>query len=143
MTQVPDNALSRRVIGCAIEVHRHLGPGLVESVYETCLCDEMSSAGLAFVRQRRIPVVYKGRTLDEFYQIDVVVEETLILEIKAVHQVHPVHQAQLRTYLRLSGLPLGLLLNFNAVQLKDGISRVIGQAAGPIRHPPPPARSGD
>jgi GxxExxY protein len=129
MTQVPNNELSRRVIGCAIEVHRHLGPGLLESVYETCLCDELSTVGLTFDRQRRIPVVYKGRTLDDYYQMDLIVDETLALEIKAVHQVHPIHAAQLRTYLRLSGLPLGLLLNFNAVQMKDGIVRVAGRAA--------------
>ncbi len=129
MVQLPDNALSHIVIGCAIEVHRHLGPGLVESIYETCLCDELSLSGLEFVRQQRIPVIYKERTLDEYYQMDLVVSGTLLLEIKAVHQVHPIHEAQLRTYLRLSGLPLGLLLNFNSVRMKEGISRVIGPAA--------------
>jgi GxxExxY protein len=129
MIPLPDNALSHGVIGCAIEVHRHLGPGLVESIYETCLCDELALAGLEFVRQQRIAVIYKGRTLDEHYQMDIVVAGTLVLEIKAVHQVHPIHEAQLRTYLRLSGLPPGLLLNFNSVQTKEGISRVIGPAA--------------
>jgi GxxExxY protein len=128
MTQVPNNALSRRVIGCAIEVHRHLGPGLMESVYETCLCDELAAASLPFIRQHRIPVVYKGRTLDDFYQMDLIVDATLVLEIKSVLQVHPIHQAQLRTYRRLSGLPLGLLLNFNVTQMKDGISRITGPA---------------
>ena len=121
--------LSRRVIGCAIEVHRNLGPGLMESVYETCLCEELGAAGLPFVRQRHVPVTYKGRTLDEHYRMDVVVQETLVLEIKAVSQIHPLHEAQLRTSLRLSHLPPGLVLNFNALQLKDGISRVIGPDA--------------
>jgi GxxExxY protein len=129
MTTIPNNTLSRRVIGCAIEVHRHLGPGLMESVHETCMCEELASAGLLFDRQRRVPVVYKGRTLDEYYQMDLIVEQTLVLEIKAVHQIHPIHEAQLRTYLRMNGLPLGLVLNFNAIQMKEGISRVIGPAA--------------
>jgi GxxExxY protein len=125
MKPVPHSDLTRRVIGCAIEVHRHLGPGLVESMYETCLCDELTEAGLSFDRQRRLPAVYKRRTLDGHYQLDVIVEETLVLEIKAVHQVHPIHQAQLMTYLRLSGTPLGLLMNFNTVLMKDGITRVL------------------
>jgi GxxExxY protein len=129
MTQLPSSALTRRVIGCAIEVHRHLGPGLLESIYETCLCDELSAVGLPFVRQRRIAVTYKGRTLDDYFQMDIVVEEQLALEIKSVHQVHLIHEAQLRTYLRLSNLPLGLLLNFNVTQMKDGISRMIGPVA--------------
>jgi GxxExxY protein len=107
MKPIPGSALTRRVIGCAIEVHRHLGPGLLENVYETCLCEELAVAGLPFVRQLRVPVIYKGRTPEEHYQMDVIVEETLALEIKTVHQVHPIHEAQLRTYLRLSGLPLG------------------------------------
>ena len=129
MAAIPGSALTGRVIGCAIEVHRHLGPGLLESVYETCLCDELSAAGLPFVRQRRIPVIYKGRTLDEYFQMDLIVEEQLALEIKAVHQVLPIHEAQLQTYLRLSGLPLGLLMNFNAARMKDGISRVLAPDA--------------
>jgi len=129
MTQLPSSTLTRRVIGCAIEVHKHLGPGLLESIYETCLCDELSAAGLPFARQRRIAVSYKGRTLDEYFQMDLIVEEQLALEIKAVNQVHPIHEAQLRTYLRLSNIPLGLLLNFNVTQMKDGVSRMIGPAA--------------
>jgi GxxExxY protein len=125
MKSMPHSDLTRRVIGCAIEVHRHLGPGLVESVYETCLCDELAEAGLTFARQRQLPILYKTRTLNGHFQLDVIVEEALVLEIKAVHQVHPIYQAQLMTYLRLSGTPLGLLMNFNIVLMKDGIIRVL------------------
>jgi GxxExxY protein len=128
MTPVPDAQLTRRVIGCAIEVHRHLGPGLVENIYETCLCDELAEAGLAFARQWRLPVLCKTRTLEGSFQLDIIVEETLLLEVKAVLQVHPLHQAQLMTYLRLSGVNLGLLLNFNAVLMKDRITRVLNSA---------------
>jgi GxxExxY protein len=125
---VPDAAFTRRVIGCAIEVHRTLGPGLLESIYEACLSDELASAGMTFARQLRLPVIYKGRTLDLCYQMDIVVEETLAVEIKSVHQVLPIHEAQLQTYLRLSGLPLGLLMNFNSVLMKDGVHRVLNPA---------------
>jgi len=90
---------SRRVIGCAIEVHKVLGPGLIESVYEACLCQELGQAGLAFVRQQKLPVIYKGERLDCDLRMDVVVEDTLLLEIKFVHMLHPVHEAQLHTYL--------------------------------------------
>jgi len=129
MKPMPDANFTRRVIGCAIEVHRNLGPGLLESVYETCLCDELAAAGMVFARQRRLPVVYKGRTLDLYYQMDVVIEENLVLEIKSVHLVMPIHETQLQTYLRLSGMPLGLLMNFNVVLMKDGVCRVINPDA--------------
>jgi GxxExxY protein len=114
---------SRRVIGCAIEVHKMLGPGLIESIYEACLCQELREAGLGFVRQQRLPVVYKGQHLDCDLRMDVVVEHTLLVEIKSVHMLHPVHEAQLHTYLNLSGLRVGLLLNFNEARLVDGIRR--------------------
>jgi GxxExxY protein len=114
---------SRRVIGCAIEVHRTLGPGLLESVYEACLCRELSNGGLAFVRQRRLPVIYKGEPTDCELVADVVVEEALILEIKSVQAIHPLHEAQLLTYLKISGLRVGLILNFNETRLIDGIRR--------------------
>jgi GxxExxY protein len=130
---IPDNQLTRRVIGCAIEVHRNLGPGLVESIYETCLCDELAQAGLTFVRQRRLPVRYKNRTFQGAFQLDIVVADALVLEIKAVHQVHPLHEAQLMTYLRLSGVNLGLLLNFNSVLMNDGIVRVLNSAGSQPR----------
>jgi GxxExxY protein len=124
MMPIPDTTLSRRVIGCAIEVHRHLGPGLLESVYESCLCEELKAASLAYARQRSLPVRYKGRSLDQAFQIDIIVEDTLVLEIKSVTQIHPLHEAQLLTYLRLSGYQLGLLVNFNAARLTDGIRRI-------------------
>ena len=130
MMAIPDNALTRRVIGCAIEVHRHLGPGLLESGYEACLCDELTVAGLPFVRQCSLPVRYKNRTLNQFFQMDMIVAEALVLEIKAVHLIHPLYEAQLLTYLRLSGLSLGLLLNFNAVRMTDGIRRLASSANG-------------
>jgi GxxExxY protein len=115
--------LTRRVIGCAIEVHRTLGPGLLESIYEICLCDELEQAGIVYARQQKLPVIYKGRPVDADLKIDVVVEQSLILEIKSVQQILPVHEAQLLTYLRVSGLTLGLLINFNEVTLKQGIRR--------------------
>ncbi len=126
-TEIHD--LPYRVIGCAIEVHRHLGPGLLESVYETCLCDELASAGLSLARQRSLPIIYKGKTLDRHYLMDIIVEEALVIEVKAIHQILPIHEAQLQTYLRLSGLQLGLMLNFNTIQMKDGIRRVIAPNA--------------
>jgi GxxExxY protein len=129
MRPMPDSELTRRVIGCAIEVHRNLGPGLLEKLYETRLCDELTTTGLPFVRQKSLPVVYKGKALDGHYEMDIIVQENLVLEIKAVHQILPIHEAQLQTYLRLSGLPLGLLMNFNSVRMKDGIGRVIGPDA--------------
>jgi GxxExxY protein len=125
MKPVPSNDLTHRVIGCAIELHRELGPGLVESLYEACLCDELADAGLRFARQQQLPVVYKNRPLSGHFQLDIVVDDALVLEIKSVHQVHPIHEAQLMTYLRLGGFPLGLLLNFNTVLMKDGVTRVL------------------
>jgi GxxExxY protein len=123
MNSPDDGDLTRRVIGCAIEVHHHLGPGLLESIYEAAFCLELSRAGIAFVRQRKLKVQYQGVDLDCEFVLDLVVEDVLVLEIKAVAQLHPIHEAQLLTYLRISGLPIGLLLNFNEVRLKDGIRR--------------------
>jgi GxxExxY protein len=93
-------------------------------VYETCLCDELAATGLPFVRQRSLPVRYKNRELDQYFQMDIIVADALVLEIKAVHQIHPLHEAQLLTYLRLGGFQLSLLLNFNAIRLPDGIRRL-------------------
>jgi GxxExxY protein len=118
-----DSVLTRQVIGLAIQVHRHLGPGLLESAYEECLCFELRQAGLPYTRQQKLPVHYKGFELDCCYQMDIVVDNSLVLEIKAVDQISPVHEAQLMTYLRLSGHRLGLLMNFNCPMLKDGIRR--------------------
>lgn len=113
--------LSGRVIGMGIEVHRQLGPGLLESAYEECLCWELAHAGLVFQRQVALPIVYKGQRLALEFRIDVVVEAGLVLEIKSVGQLAPVHEAQLLTYLRLTGHRVGLLMNFNTAVLKDGI----------------------
>jgi GxxExxY protein len=119
-----DNERSRRVIGCAIEVHRHLGPGLLESAYEDCLCHEMTLMGIAHERQVSLPVTYKGLAVAAGYRVDVIVEQRLILEIKASERTLPVHEQQILTYLRLSGLRFGLLLNFNQAVLREGIRRI-------------------
>ena len=115
--------LSWRVIGLAIEVHHQLGPGLLERVYVECLCYELRQAAIPFLRQTRLPLCYKAVELNCGFLIDLVVDNSLIVEIKAVDQILPVHDAQLLTYLRLSSIPLGLLMNFNSVVLKDGIRR--------------------
>jgi len=117
--------LTGKVIGCAIEVHRHLGPGLLESAYEECLCYEFSHAGIAFQRQVSLPVAYKETRLDCAYVMDLVVENKLIVELKAAEKMLPIHEAQLLTYMKLSGIGKGLLLNFNVPLLKDGIKRMI------------------
>ena len=119
------DALSHRVIGCALEVHRELGPGLLESAYQQCLEHELRTAGIVFRAQQTLPVVYKGLELDFGYRLDIVVDEQLIVEIKSVEQLLPIHEAQLLTYLKLSKLKLGLLINFSEVLLKDGIRRFV------------------
>jgi GxxExxY protein len=121
------NELSGRIIGAAIGVHKYLGPGLLESAYEQCLCHELKLRGMSFERQQPLPVEYKGVRLDCGYRLDVVVENTLILELKACEKVEPIHKAQLLTYLKLSGLKLGLLLNFNVPVMKKGIVRVVNE----------------
>ncbi len=117
--------LSPQVIGLAIDVHRHLGPGLLESAYEECLCFELKQAGIASRRQVPLPIVYKKIRLDCGYRMDIVVEDQLIIEIKAAERILPVHDAQMLTYLRLSQLRVGLLMNFNSVVLKDGLKRFV------------------
>ena len=124
------NQLSSKIIGAAIEVHKHLGPGLLESAYEECLCHELELRGVPHERQRQLPVLYKNRNLDCGYRLDVVVEGAIILELKACGQIEPIHEAQLLTYLKLSGLPLGLLINFNVPVLKDGIKRIVNTQKG-------------
>jgi len=119
------NKLTEAIIGAAIEVHRVLGPGLLESAYEECLCHELSLRGLRFRRQVPLPVVYKGIRLDCGYHMDILVEDSVVLELKAVDQLLPVHQAQLLTYLKLSGHKIGLLMNFNAVALRNGLKRLV------------------
>ena len=116
---------TEKIIGAAIEVHKALGPGLLESAYEECLCFELAQAGIAFRRQVPLPIVYKDVRLDCGYRMDVVVENELIIEIKAVDRILPVHEAQMLTYLRLARLRAGLLMNFNNVVLKDGLRRFV------------------
>jgi GxxExxY protein len=116
--------LTEKVIGAAIEVHRHLGPGLLESAYEICLCYELSQMSLQFERQVHLPVAYKGVKLDCGYRMDILVEDSVVVEIKTVDTLLPVHAAQLLTYLKLSGKAVGLLLNFNEPVLKRGIRRI-------------------
>lgn len=117
------NELSGKVIGACIEIHRELGPGLLETAYEECLACELSKAGLRFERQRALPVRYKEVQLDCGYRLDFVVEGVLILELKAVTELHPIHEAQLLTYLKLDQKSLGLLINFNVPALKQGVKR--------------------
>jgi GxxExxY protein len=117
------NQLTEAVIGAAIEVHRALGPGLLESAYLRCFCHELELKGIAFECERPLPVIYKGMSLDCGYKIDVLVAELVVIELKAVEKLHPVHDAQLLTYLRLGGWHVGLLMNFNVSVLKDGIRR--------------------
>lgn len=117
--------LSKRVIGCALEVHRTLGPGLLESTYEQCLAYELSCAKLPFQLQVALPVNYKGVQLDCGYRIDVLVDGKLILELKSVEALLPIHEAQLVTYMKLARIPTGLLINFNVRLLKQGIKRFV------------------
>jgi GxxExxY protein len=119
------NELTERVIGACIEIHRALGPGLLESAYEECLCHELSIAGISFERQKPLPVHYKNVKLDCGYRLDLVVEQKVIVELKAVENLMPIHEAQLLTYLKLSSLTLGLLINFNVAMLKHGIKRIV------------------
>ena len=120
-----DAELTNLIIEAAIEVHRILGPGLLESVYEVCLCYELEKRGLLFERQKQLPVSYKGVMLDCGYRIDLIINETVVLELKSVDVLLPIHEAQLLTYLKLTGLRTGLLLNFNSCLLKDGIKRMV------------------
>ena len=117
--------LSRRVIGCAIEVHRNLGPGLLESKYRQCLACELSNAGIQFQMELPVPVRYKDILLDCGYRIDLLVDRRLIFEIKSGEALLPIHQAQILTYMRLANVPLGLLINFNVTKLQNGIKRFV------------------
>ncbi len=119
------DALSRTVIGAAIEVHRLKGPGLLESIYEKCLTRELSLRGLAAVTQRVVKIENKGFTFEEPLRFDMLVEDCLLLELKSVQEVLPIHKAQLLSYLKLLDLPLGLLINFHELKLADGIHRMI------------------
>jgi GxxExxY protein len=120
-----DSELTRGIIGAAIAVHRDLGPGLLEAVYEECLCFELGLIGIPFVRQKPIPVIYRGNKLDCGYRADLVVANRVIVEIKAIASIAPVHEAVMLTYLRLSGCRIGLLINFHSAVLKDGVHRFV------------------
>lgn len=115
---------TNQIIAAAIEVHRVLGPGLLESAYEECLCHEFELRGINYERQKLLPVQYKGKTLDCGYRLDIFVQGQIILELKCVEKLLPIHEAQLLTYLRLSGVKTGLLINFTTSLLKDGIKRM-------------------
>jgi GxxExxY protein len=119
------DSLTEKLIGGCIEVHRHLGPGLLESAYEECLCHEFRLRGIEFERQKPLPVAYKGTWLDCGYRLDLVVEGRVLLELKAVERLLPVHVAQVLTYLKLTGLKVGLLVNFNLPFLRNGIRRLL------------------
>ncbi len=123
MTQ--DNEITQQIIGAAIEVHRQLGPGLLESTYEECLCHELMIRRLNFERQKPIPLVYKDAKLDCGYRLDLLVEGRIVVELKSVDGLGPIHEAIILTYLKLSGHKLGLLINFNVPLLKDGIKRFV------------------
>jgi GxxExxY protein len=120
-----ENEISNIIIGCALEVHKHLGPGLLESTYEACLAFELEQKGLIVSQQQALPIVYKDVKLNAGYRIDLLVENLVIVEIKSVDALADIHVAQLLTYLKLKELKLGLLLNFNSVLLKTGIRRVV------------------
>jgi GxxExxY protein len=119
------NEIAKQIIGAAIEVHRQLGPGLLESAYEECLCHELTIRKLNFERQKPIPLVYKETKLDCGYRLDVLVEGKIVVELKSTDGLGPIHEAIILTYLKLSGHKLGLLINFNAPLLKDGIKRFV------------------
>ncbi|MFO7601606.1 MAG: GxxExxY protein [Candidatus Desulfacyla sp.] len=117
--------LSIRVIGCAIEVHRHLGPGLLESAYEQCFAYELRIKSMPFKLQYPVPVEYKGVKLDCGYRVDLIVDDRLIVELKSVEKLLPIHEAQLLTYMKLCDISIGLLINFNVKYLKSGIKRMV------------------
>lgn len=120
-----DDKLTGRIVELAIDVHRNLGPGLLESAYEDCLCLELGDADIPFRRQVGIETIYKGRSVADTYRADVVVADRVIVELKAVPALTPLHDAQILTYLRLSGYRIGLLMNFNVLRLKDGLKRYV------------------
>ena len=119
------NQLTRKIIGAAIEVHKILGPGLLESAYEECLSHELSIQGVSFEKQKPLSIDYKGKKLDCGYRLDMVVENAVVLELKSCEKIESIHQAQLLTYLKLSELNIGLILNFNVPLMRDGIVRIV------------------
>ena len=119
------NKTTEAIIGAAIEVHRHLGPGLLESAYEECLCEELSLSKIPFKRQILLPVTYKGKKLDVGYRIDLLVNDEVVVELKTVESILPIHEAQTLTYMRLGSWQVGLIFNFNVTVLKNGIKRLV------------------
>ena len=117
------NELTYNIIGCAYNVHKALGPGLLESTYEKCLCFELEKLGIKYEKQKELPINYKGITIDNGYRIDILVEDKIVIELKSVEILQPIHSAQLMTYLKLSQKQLGLLINFNVTNLQNGIRR--------------------
>jgi GxxExxY protein len=125
-----ENDISRKIIGAAIEVHKHLGPGLLESAYEECLCCELDLRGIEFKRQVPLPLNYKGLNLDCGYRLDLLVEDKIIVELKTVETVAPIHEAQMLTYLKVRDKRVGLIINFNVRLLVDGIKRLVNNYQG-------------
>jgi len=123
----PINQLTKEIIGAAIEVHREKGPGLLESAYESCLAHELGLRGLHVARQLPVPLVYKGITIDIAFRADLVVESRVLVELKAIETVLPVHKAQVLSYIRETGHQVGLLINFHTVKLVDGITRIVNE----------------
>jgi GxxExxY protein len=119
------NSITEQIIGAAIEVHRALGPGLLESAYESCLAFELTARGLAIEQQRALPLTYQDVKLDCAYRLDLIVEQSVVVEIKAIDRFQPVHYAQVISYLKLSGCTVGLLINFHSAVLRDGIRRFV------------------
>ena len=126
LAHLPDiNPITSRIIKAAVEVHRNLGPGLFESVYLACLLHELREAGMSYETQKVLPVVYKTVSLDCGFRLDLIVQNTVVVEVKSITQILAIHRAQLKTYLVLTGCPAGLLINFNVPVLKDGVTRVL------------------
>ena len=128
-----ENEITERIIGAVIEVHRHLGPGLLESIYEECLCYELNQIGLCFQRQVPLPINYKGIKLESAYKMDLLVEDAIVVEIKATEDTPPVYAAQVLTYLKSSNKRLGLLINFNVPVLRNGLKRIANRYEEPLR----------
>ena len=124
-TELKKDPITSRIIGAGIEVHRHLGPGLLESAYRECLCYELGFRGFSTVRERLVSLVYKGVRIDAGYRADIIVDDRVLVELKCIERLAPIHTTQVVTYLRLTGLHVGLLMNFNVAFLRDGIVRVI------------------
>ena len=138
MTEAELNQLSSRIIKAAINVHNELGPGLLESVYNACMVIELTDLGLDVKSEIPVPIVYRGRTISENgFRLDLLLNDTIIVELKSIDQVQPVHKKQLLTYLRLLRKPLGLLINFNEVHVKDGIHRVVNTSRSDHASTPP------